>query len=103
MKKLESVGDILNRVLKSLEIDKKIDETKALMVWPEAVGPKIAANTRAVSVIRGRLLVEAKSPAWVQECTLLRIKIKEKINKIIGADAVKEITFKVGTFLENEK
>jgi len=98
MKKLEAVGDILSRVLKSLEIDQRMDETRALAVWPEAVGPKIAANTRAVSVIRGRLLVEAKSPAWVQECTLLRVRIKGKINKMIGAEAVKDITFKVGPF-----
>jgi predicted nucleic acid-binding Zn ribbon protein len=98
MKKPESVGDILNRVLKSLEIDKKMDETKALALWPEAVGPKIAANTRAVSVIRGRLLVEARSPAWVQECSLLKNKIKKKINDKIGADAVKDITFKVDSF-----
>lgn len=98
MKKLETVGDILNRVLKSLEIDKKIDETRALMVWPEAVGPKIAANTRAVSVINGRLLVEVKSSVWVQECMLLRTKIKKKLNEQIGSDAIKDITFKVGSF-----
>ncbi len=98
MKKLEPIGDILNRVLKSLEIDKKIDETKALLIWSEAVGPKIAANTRPVSVIKGRLLVEAKSSTWVQECMLLRTKIKKKLNGHIGSDAIKDITFKVGSF-----
>jgi predicted nucleic acid-binding Zn ribbon protein len=98
MKKLEAVGDILSRVLRSLEIDQRMNEARALAAWPEAVGPKIAANTRAVSMIRGRLLVEAKSPAWVQECTLLRVRFKGKINKLIGAEAVKDITFKVGPF-----
>jgi len=103
MKKPESVGDILNRVLKSLEIDKKIDEVKALTAWPEAAGSKIAANTRAVSVIRGRMLVEAKSPAWVQECTLLKARFKEKINSLVGTEAVKEITFKLGSFPDDKK
>lgn len=98
MKKLETVGDILGRVLRSLEIDQRMDETRALAAWPEAAGPKMAANTRAVSVIRGRLLVEAKSPAWVQECTLLKVRLRGKINRMIGAEAVKEITFKVGPF-----
>ncbi|MDQ7797822.1 MAG: DUF721 domain-containing protein [Candidatus Edwardsbacteria bacterium] len=98
MKKLETVGDILGRVLRSLEIDQRMDETRALALWPEAAGPKMAANTRAVSVIRGRLMVEAKSPAWVQECTLLKVRLKGKINQLIGAEAVKEITFKVGPF-----
>ncbi len=98
MKKPEAVGDILSRVLKSLEIDQKMDEARALAAWPEAAGPKIAANTRAVSVIRGRLLVEAKSPSWVQECTLLRVRLREKINELTGSRAVKDITFKAGPF-----
>lgn len=97
-KKVESIGDILGRVLRSLEIDKKLDETKAVMLWPEVVGDKIAANTRAVSVTRGRMLVEAKGPAWVQECTMMRLKIKEKLNTRIGSEAVKEIVFRVGSF-----
>jgi predicted nucleic acid-binding Zn ribbon protein len=100
---MDRAGNILGRVIRSLEIGQKLDEVRALSAWPEAAGAKMAANTRAVSVIRGRMLVEAKSPAWVQECLLLRNRIREKINRLIGAEAVKEITFRVGSFGEGQK
>ena len=95
-RKPESVGSILQRLLKSLELDRKIDENRALALWPEAVGPQLAAKTRAVSVLRGRLTVEAKSPVWANECRMMSPQIREKLNKKLGADAIKSISFRVG-------
>ena len=95
-KKLESVGTILDRVLRSLEIDKKIDENKALALWPEAVGPALAAKTRAVSVSRGRLTVEAASPVWANECRMMSPQIRAKLNRKLGVEAIKSISFRVG-------
>ena len=94
--KPESVGPILDRLLKNLEIDKKVDEGQALLVWPEAAGPKMAAKTKADSVYRGRMTVLAQNPSWVQECTFMRIQIKDKLNKLLGREIIKEIVFKVG-------
>jgi predicted nucleic acid-binding Zn ribbon protein len=95
-KKPEAVGGILDRLLKSLEIDKKVDEGKAMVLWPQAVGPKVAASTRPVSVIRGRMTVHAKSSVWVQECMFLKSKIRDKLNQELGGEIIKEIVFKVG-------
>jgi len=94
--KPESVGPILDRLLKNLEIDKKVDEGQALLIWPEVAGPKMAAKTRAESVFRGRMTVLAQNPAWVQECTFMRIQIKDKLNKMLGREVIKEIVFRVG-------
>jgi predicted nucleic acid-binding Zn ribbon protein len=101
MKKMDRAGNILERVLKSLELGQKMAEVRALSVWPEAAGPRVAANTRAVSVVRGRMLVETKSPVWAQECLLLKERIREKLNRLVGSEAVKDITFKVGSFTES--
>ncbi|MBI5804512.1 DUF721 domain-containing protein [candidate division TA06 bacterium] len=92
----ESVGPILDRLLKNLEIDKKVDEGQALLIWAEAAGPKMAVRTRAESVYRGRMTVLAQNPAWVQECTFMRIQIKDKLNKMLGREIIKEIVFRVG-------
>ena len=94
--KPESVGPILDRLLKNLEIDKKVDEGQALLIWAEVVGPKMAARTRAESVYRGRMTVLAQNPAWVQEGTFMRVQIREKLNKMLGREIIKEIIFKVG-------
>lgn len=34
--------------------------------WPDIVGPELAAHTRPVEVERGRLIVAADHPGWVQ-------------------------------------
>jgi len=94
--KPELAGPILERLLKGLEIDKKMDEGQALLIWPEAAGPKMAARTRADSVHRGRMTVLAQNPAWVQECTFMRLQINDKLNKMLGREIIKEIVFKVG-------
>ncbi|MBI4727361.1 DUF721 domain-containing protein [candidate division TA06 bacterium] len=94
--KPESVGPILDRLLKNLEIDKKVGEGQALLIWPEAAGPKMAAKTRPESVFRGRMTVLAQNPAWGQECMFMRIQIRDKLNKMLGREIIKEIVFKVG-------
>ena len=101
--KPESVGPILERLLKNLEIDKKVDEGQALLIWPEAAGPKMAAKTRADSVYRGRMTVLAQNPVWVQECTFMRVQIKDKLNKLLGREIIKEIVFKVGEVQDTGK
>lgn len=94
-KKLESVGAILDRVLRSLELDRKIDENKALALWAEAVGPQLAAKTRAVSVSRGRLTVETISPVWANECRMMSPQIREKLNGKLGSEIIKSLSFRV--------
>lgn len=96
--KPEAVGDILDRLLKRLEIDKKIDEGKALGLWPGAAGDRLARATRAVSVIRGRMTVECRSPAWANECRMLKPKLVEKLNAGLGREIIKDLVFKVGEF-----
>lgn len=95
-RKPESVGSILQRLLRSLDLDRAVDEHRALALWPEAVGPALAAKTRAVAVLRGRLTVEAKSPVWANECRMMSPQIREKLNRTLGADAIKSISFRVG-------
>ena len=97
-KKPEAVGAILDRVLKSLEIDKKIDENKALALWPGVVGQQLAGKTRAVSVARGRLVVEAASPVWANDCRMLSHQIREKLNQALGSEIIKSITFRAGNW-----
>jgi len=96
--KPEVIGDILDRVLKNLEIDTKIDEGKALELWPMVAGAKLAARTRAASVVRGKMTVECQSGAWAQECRMLKAKIRDKLNKELGREVVKDIVFRAGEF-----
>jgi predicted nucleic acid-binding Zn ribbon protein len=81
-----------------LELDTKLGESKALALWPGVVGAQLAAKTRAVSISRGRLVVEAISPAWANDCRMMSHQIREKLNQELGPDTIKSITFRVGTW-----
>ncbi len=96
--KPEAVGDILDRLLRSLEIDRKIDEGKALELWPKAAGDRLAMVTRATSVIRGKMTVDCRSPVWAQECRMLKAELVEKLNAGLGREIVKDIVFRTGEF-----
>lgn len=96
--KPEAVSAILDRVLKNLEIDRKIDEGKALELWAGAAGEGLARATRAVSVVRGRMTVECRSPAWANECRMLKPKLIHKINQQLGREVIGDLVFRVGEF-----
>jgi hypothetical protein len=42
------------------------------------------------------MTVLAQNPAWVQECTFMRIQIRDKLNKMLGREIIREIVFRVG-------
>lgn len=96
--KPERVGAILDRLLKRLEIDQKIDEGKALGLWAVAAGDRLAGVTRAATVVRGRMTVECRSPAWANECRMLKAKLIQKINQKLGRQVIVDLVFKVGEF-----
>jgi len=97
--KPEAVGAILGRLLRKLQIEKKIDEGRALELWSRAAGERLAAATRAVSVSRGRMTVECRSPAWANECRMLKTDLIRKLNNRLGREIIKDIVFKVGDFI----
>lgn len=70
-------------------------EEMALAVWPEAVGPKIAPNTRAAKLVRTRLVVEVPDVTWRRQLFALTPFIVRNLAKALGAGVVEELEFRV--------
>ena len=70
-------------------------ESMVCAVWPGAVGKKIAAHSRAVKLVRARLVVEVEDAIWQRQLFVLRQQIRRKIEEGIGAGIVEEIEFRV--------
>jgi len=79
------VGDLLDSVLGRLGLRKRIKENEVFLVWEEAVGETVARN-----------VIETKDNVWMQELSMLRQGIVEKINELLGWDAVRELRFRIG-------
>src|ERR1035437_3525723 len=60
-------------------------EELACAMWPEAVGKKIAAPTRAVRMVRARLVVEVEDKTWQRQLFMLTRHILGNLERAAGA------------------
>ena len=59
-------------------------EELACAVWPQAVGKKIAAHTRAARMVRTRLIVEVEDVTWQRQLNALSRHIVWNLEQILG-------------------
>jgi predicted nucleic acid-binding Zn ribbon protein len=85
--------DILDHVLHSQGLDKRIQEENAVVLWEEIVGPRIAKASKALRIDRGELLIEVTSSSWKHQIQMLKPDIIKKLNTRLGANTVKTIRF----------
>jgi hypothetical protein len=91
---LEPLGDVLHRD-SALRVPKTIETSPvAYRDWEAAVGSRIAARARPVSIDRGVLIVRAATAAWAQELTLLSEQIRAQLRA--RGVAVEGLRFRVG-------
>jgi len=88
---LEAVGPLVRLLLQRHGLDRRIEEFRAVEVWPAVVGPMIAAQSRAVEIRAGVLFVHVASNVWMQELGILREDIAARLNAHIGAPHVRKI------------
>lgn len=86
--------EALEQTIKKMGLKRGLNENRAVAVWAEAVGKKIASKSRAVKIVKGTLHVKAESPVWSQQLALMAEGIKEKINQKLGDVVVKQIRFR---------
>ena len=92
------VGDALGRWLKSSGLGRRVELAAAVERWASAVGPQIAAVTRAELVnAQGTLWVRVASSAWANELSLMTPRILAQLNRDVSqAGRVREIRWMVG-------
>jgi predicted nucleic acid-binding Zn ribbon protein len=96
MRQPERAGKILDRLTARMGIAARLEREKALVLWEEAVGGNIARRAKAVSVRNEILFVVVQNSAWLQELSLLKEGIIEKVNSAVGTEIVKDIVFRIG-------
>lgn len=91
------LGEALRGALERCAWSEPLRGWGAVDAWPEVVGARIAARTRAVEYRDGRLLVEVDGATWLAELTLLSRQILARLTAAVGTESapcpVKEIRF----------
>jgi predicted nucleic acid-binding Zn ribbon protein len=70
-------------------------EDLACAGWPAAVGKRIAAHARAVSLAGNRLVVEVEDLIWQRQLCVLEGQILRRLEEVVGQSVVRKVEFRV--------
>ncbi len=88
---MDKIGAPLKDLLSRLHLSVPMLGWRAVEVWPEAVGSRVAARARAVAFRDGTLFVEVDSATWMNELGYLKHHMVTELNRRLGEEVVREI------------
>jgi len=71
-------------------------EEMVVAAWPAAVGRRLAVRTRAVAMVRSRLVIEVEDSLWQRNLYLMRHQILAKLGDLLGGNAPGDLEFRIG-------
>lgn len=83
--------DLLGPVGKKLRLDDPVAAGAIWRRWPDIVGDDIARNAEPTSLKEGVLRIRTSTPTWATEMSYLANDIKERVNRAIGKQLVREV------------
>lgn len=94
----QGIAKLLGEGMRGLQIERKIMEHTAPLVWAEVVGPQVAGSTQILGVADGVLRVSAKSAVWANELTFYKADILKRLHlRLTGSPSppyiIKDIHF----------
>jgi len=90
------LGPLLDQLLSRLGLANAVAEQKAVMLWPQIIGPLNARHCWAERVRDKVLFVTAGSHAWAQELSMLKAQMLERLNAALGKPVIRDIHFRAG-------
>ncbi len=94
--KVEKLSSTIEKILNERGWGAKLKEYRVFSLWAKAVGPGIARHSQPASIRGRRLTVIVDSSAWMQQLSLMKPEILEKVNSRLGRDGIESITLRLG-------
>ena len=95
-KGLNKLSFTLGSMLKARGIESRLSEYRILGQWEKAVGPVIAGHAQPQALRGKKLFLAVDSPAWMQQLSMLKPEIIEKINGRLGKPAINDLSLRLG-------
>jgi predicted nucleic acid-binding Zn ribbon protein len=95
-----SIKDIIEHSPKLARLG-VLDEGTGLDIhrhWEAVVGDALAAKTRPLRFRQGTLTVAVKSPAWMQQLTMMKPQLLARLAAALGREAVRDLRFTLTDF-----
>ena len=88
---MQKLGKAINSMLKSVGIDRAVQQNESLVIWEKVVGTTVAENTTAEEVKHGTLIVRVSTPVWRNELAIRKGEILNKLNDALGKKVIRDI------------
>lgn len=89
----QSVGDILRLAFQENCMQERLDECRAVEIWPSVVGLDLARICRRPTVKNGIMTVGVPNASLRHELSMSRSSLRAAINDAIGSVTIKDIRF----------
>lgn len=89
-----SIGSVLDALLKTLGIEKQIDQYKIFDAWNAVVGEQVAKVAQPERLHNGVLIVTVTNAPWRAELTFRKKEILEKIHLQMNSKSITDIRFR---------
>jgi predicted nucleic acid-binding Zn ribbon protein len=86
--------EVIQYLLKSYGLERKLDEQHIRAKWAELVGPMINRYTSSLKIKGDVLFVEISSPVVRNELSYAREKLLQSLNESVGKTILKKIVIK---------
>lgn len=90
----QSLGEVLQQVLKTQHLDVRLNEVRLIRLWPEVVGKSLADQTEKLYIKNGVLYLHVRSAIVRNELMMIRQPLVEKLNEAVGAQTVHDIVLR---------
>ena len=88
------LGDILGELIRGMGLEGPLARGHVIATWEQIMSPQMKQHVEKCWVKGDRLFVRISSPAWRQELHLKRDDWRQRLNKELGADTIREIVFR---------
>jgi predicted nucleic acid-binding Zn ribbon protein len=95
-KKPLRLSSTLAILLKARGMEARLSQYRILGKWEKTVGRVISSHARPSAVRNGKLFLTVDSPAWMQQLSMLKPEIIEKVNRELGNETIRGITLGLG-------
>ena len=85
------ISSLIEQILASKGLDKKLQQYRAWTVWDEVVGPQIAQHAQPLRIRESVLEVRVENPTWMQQLQLLKPKILKELNQRLGESTLNDM------------
>ena len=92
----EHIADVLKQLFSEREWEEHLQTCLPLLRWQELVGAKIAKQSQPEFFKDGVLQVRVENSVWLNHLRFLGEELRQKLNKKLSPQEVKEIRFRQG-------